>query len=216
MQGNNTPAPVHAKRIGHNAGVLSAGGSNRNACSLRLLKASLEAALEQQGLLGLRPEVGGEGVRDVLFFEDGFEARFRGFHAHLWSQAHALERLGPGLLAALKRLAVVMLDSVRARHVHVPPLVLAAVQITAMRACTVRGAHFDNPNHGNLVLSLTITGTGTVTLGASATQPPGVTHEESGTWYALSGVGLSDYTHAVSTCHEPRLSVTYRYVKRGT
>ena len=99
---------------------------------------------------------------------------------------------------------------------HASSLVLAAVQITSMSARSVRGAHFDNPRHGDLVLSLTITGTGTVTLGrcSSTRQRQSTTREQSGTWYALSGTGLSDYTHAVRTCDEPRLSVTYRYVKR--
>ena len=31
-----------------------------------------------------------------------------------------------------------------------------------------------------------------------------------GTWYALDGKGLRDYTHAVKTWGEPRLSVTHR------
>ena len=104
-----------------------------------------------------------------------------------------------------------MLSSMHAQGVHAKaPPVLAAVQVTAMHAQSLRGAHIDPPEQGNLVISLTINGTGTVFLGACATEPPGFTHEQSGTWYALDGKGLRDYTHAVKTCDEPRLSVTYR------
>ena len=52
--------------------------------------------------------------------------------------------------------------------------------------------------------------------GAQARRPtselPSFTHELAGTWYALGGKGLRDYTHAVETLNEPRLSVTYRYM----
>ena len=202
-------------RQGHSAGVLSAKGTSRTAGALQFIKANLEPTLEQQGLLGLRTGHSRE-VRDVLLLRDGFEERFHGFQAHQWSQAQALEQLGPELPKAFKRLAVAMLLCATACEKHASSLVLAAVQITSMSARSVRGAHFDNPRHGDLVLSLTITGTGTVTLGrcSSTRQRQSTTREQSGTWYALSGTGLSDYTHAVRTCDEPRLSVTYRYVKR--
>jgi hypothetical protein len=205
-------APVHANRIGHDANVLLTKGHSRTARAFRWLRNSLQAKLERYALLSLSFYRRNE-LRDVLFLEDGWGPRFGGFKGPRWSRAEVLERLGPELLEALHRLGAAILSSTRARGVHVPPsLVLAAVQVTAMRAHSVRGEHFDNPDHGDLVVSLTITGAGTVCLSASDTEPQGVTHERSGTWYALFGNGLRDYKHAVRTVAEPRLSVTYRYV----
>ena len=91
--------------------------------------------------------------------------------------------LGPELLKAFQTLAAAMLSSMHAQGVHAKaPPVLAAVQVTAMHAQSLRGAHFDSPEQGDLVVSLTINGKGTVFLGACATEPLGFTHEQSGTW----------------------------------
>ena len=209
-------APVLPNRIGHDSGVVSATGISRTARSFQLLQASLQEALERQGILGLSAS-GAHEVRDVLFVEEGWARRFLMWKGEQWSPAKALEHLGPDLLRAIKRLAAAMLSSVQAAQgVHVPPLVLAAVQVSAMLPRSERGPHYDNPSHGDLVVSLTVSGEGIVFLGACAAEPQGITHERGGTWYALSKRGLSDYKHAVSTVNQPRLSITYRYVKPGT
>ena len=124
----------------------------------------------------------------MLFIEGGWEARFARFQGPKWSRAQTLGALGPELLAAFHRLAAAVLSSMHAQGVHVKaPPVLAAVQVTAMHAQSLRGAHFDSPEQGDLVVSLTFNGKGTVFLGACATEPLGFTHEQSGTWYACSG-----------------------------
>ena len=211
----DTPAPVQADRAGHSAGVLSPAGSSPIAQALLLLQGNLERALEMQGLLGGLRTV---NVREYLFVEDGWWRQFTTFRGDRWCRAAAAKQLGPELLSAVETLGrALLLSSVQHPKLDAPTsLVLAAVQVTAMNAHSDRGPHFDNPQHGDLVVSLTLKGTGIVSLGACADEPQGVSHEHGGTWYALAGIGLTDYKHAVKTGDAPRLSVTYRYVKRRT
>lgn len=196
-------------RAGHNAGVLSPEGPSPVAQALLLLQNSLKETLDLHGVLGLSTE----NVRDVLFVEDEWRPRFVTFQGGTWDKAQTLELLGSALITAFNILGQAMLSSVQHQDSDLPSLVLAGVQVSAMNARAKRGHHFDNPLHGHLVVSLTISGSGKVTFSDCAAEPEGVSHESAGTWYALDGIGLTDYSHSIQTFHEPRLSVTYRYIE---
>ena len=153
-------------------------------------------------------------VRDVLFIEDGWDARFERWQGPKWPRARMSGVPGGlELVATFHQFAAAMLSSMLVQGVHAKArLVLAAVQVTKMHAHSLRGPHKDPPAQGDLVVGLTVNGTGTVFLGASTSELPSFTHELAGTWYVLGGKGLRDYNHAVETGDELRLSVTYRYM----
>ena len=74
---------MHANRVGHNAGWLWPKGLSRNAKALQLLQVGLAPALVHHGLLAFSHHKTKE-VRDVLFIEDGWDARFERWQGPKW------------------------------------------------------------------------------------------------------------------------------------
>merc|ERR1740124_242619 len=112
------PPPVCANRVGHSAGRLSPDGPSRNAQALLLLQVGLERALMQNGLLDFSDHKR-KTVRDVLFIEDGWDARFERWRGPKWPRARMSGVPGGlELVAAFHQFAAAMLSSMLVQGVH--------------------------------------------------------------------------------------------------
>ena len=146
------------------------------------------------------------GISEATYVSCGWEDRFRNPFLPLTScmsmPCHYYEAIGSLGKAMLDRLGCC--GSMR--------LALGAIQLNWMQPHAVRGYHFDNPRHGDVIVSLTLVGSCCVYLKGYCGAKHGVRPQREGDYYALYGTGLSDFPHAVDAGDDGRLSITYRFV----
>ena len=149
-----------------------------------------------------------DDILECWYIIDGHEKRFG-------SRVDAVERrrfasIPTELHEAISRVACFFI-----RQSSRGDLMLAAVQITWMDPWALRGLHNDNPDHGDAIGTMVISGAGTVVLTEVPDEPTAprceVTLTE-GDCYILFGKGLSHSKHAIAAGPEGRLSITFRFV----
>ena len=74
--------------------------------------------------------------------------------------------------------------------------------------------HFDNVDHGDVVISLTVENDGTVLIEPAEGGPTLRASQRAGDFYVLYGAGLRDGRHGVRAGRSGRVSLTLRFIKR--
>ena len=179
--------------------------------ALSYLRRKLRSVLEQSGLLGVRT-LRSRSFRDCAYIVcTSFKARFGFYQPAIWTRTETTRRVGDALVDALETVAAATLEAVLVHLQPTRPKVLACVQLTTMDAGATRGAHYDNTEHGDLVITVTLEGAGVVFFYEGA-RCSGRSAATACTWYALYGHGLTHYKHAVRAGAQQRVSATFRYV----
>ena len=100
---------------------------------------------------------------------------------------------------------------------------LGAWQYSGCQPHAFRTPHFDPEDHGDIIATLTIEGTGSVWLGAQASDTPEggrgewleVLPQRAGSFYTIFGVGLSAARHKVQAGPSGRIALTFRFLPNG-
>ena len=183
---------------------LRAGGELREAIETlnrELVQQSSQWLYEPQGF-------GGRGaMRERTFVLPGYEVDFA---TALTLPGMAHRELPPSLQLAAERVASALLR--RMPRERAATLTLGGWQLSVAGARTRRGRHFDNPALGACIITLTLDGSGSVTLFHSDGAVT-VGEQAAMDYYAIFGPDLKPATHAVTAGSAGRVSITFRFVE---